>query len=350
MYCRQCGSQLPLATPYCDVCGSKAADPRPVKPLLDEEDYITKIVPYSPTETAPTPHPRRKKRLSSRSVLVVALTVLILVSGVAIGFYRPFDEQTNSSNSTIAPSTSAVTPSISVKPLPERIGFAKGQSSKIVRSRLNDGYKEFVFGGRAGQLATMSLAPTDGSVSFSVEDLQTGRTLEMQSGRELVSSLPSTGDYRTTVMGKSQDVLLFLELVEETPTPSPMLQPTPEPTVYISTKPPPRDLIAGWMQIEPLQYRYFQFTIEPSDYQGKVVGRFTAWGGSNDINVVLIPAREFADFQNHNSYRQFYNSGYIHEGRVNATLPPGDYVLVINNRSALLTSKRVEAYFELRYE
>lgn len=115
-------------------------------------------------------------------------------------------------------------------------------------------------------------------------------------------------------------------------------------------KPPARDLVKGWIQLGPGQFTYYQFTVEPGSYRGKVVGRFTAHGGSDDVNVVLLPAQEFADFQNHNSYRHYYNSGYIREGNINVTPPPGDYILIFNNRRALLTSKQVEAYVELRYE
>jgi len=79
-----------------------------------------------------------------------------------------------------------------------------------------------------------------------------------------------------------------------------------------------------------------------------VVGRFDAWGGNNDINFVILPSHEMSNFQNQNTYTHFYNSGYIHEANIKRALPPGDYFLILNNRSALLTRKTVNAFFELR--
>ena len=113
--------------------------------------------------------------------------------------------------------------------------------------------------------------------------------------------------------------------------------------------PTPKDLIAGTMQIDPLSFRYIPFSVDEG-HQGVVVGKFNAWGGQNDINVVVLAAQEMSDFQGHRAYNHYYNSGYISEGRLKIRLPTGDYFLIFNNRRSILTPKAVEAYIELRHE
>jgi hypothetical protein len=134
------------------------------------------------------------------------------------------------------------------------------------------------------------------------------------------------------------------------PTYSATPYPTYEPTPELLPKPPAHDIVRQQMFVEPLHFRYIPFTVESVGYQGLVVGRFDAWGGNNDINFVILPAHEMSSFQNHGAYTHFYNSGYIHGANVKRALPPGDYFLIFNNRSALLTGKTVNAFFELRYE
>lgn len=119
----------------------------------------------------------------------------------------------------------------------------------------------------------------------------------------------------------------------------------------VSYKPPPVDLVAGSMQVEALHYRYIFFTVQPSIYPAAVaVGRFEARGGSNDIEVLIIPAEEMSTFQNHGSLRAPLKTGYVGGRNFKTHLPPGDYYLIFNNQRSLLTNKLVTAYVQLRYE
>lgn len=115
-------------------------------------------------------------------------------------------------------------------------------------------------------------------------------------------------------------------------------------------KPPSQDVVAHPMIIGPGAYRYIQFSVAALPYQAYLVGWYNAHVGSNDINTVVIAANEHPCFQNHGNCRYFYNKGYINSDRVKLPLPPGEYFLIFNNRRALFTGKKVEAYFELRYE
>ena len=128
------------------------------------------------------------------------------------------------------------------------------------------------------------------------------------------------------------------------PTTTPNLPPDP------AARPAARDLASGTMPVGALEYRYIQFTVEPSSYQAVVVGKFSATGGQNDIDVLILPQSDFARWQGLDGFRSYYNSGYVTGSRLKVPLPPGDYFLVFNNRRAVLTSKVVEAYVELRYE
>lgn len=126
--------------------------------------------------------------------------------------------------------------------------------------------------------------------------------------------------------------------------------PSIKPTAVAPPVPAPSDLVAGQMTVEPLSFKSIKFTVAATGHQGVLVGKYEAWGGKNDINVVLLNAGEISGFQNFGSYRYYYNPGYIHSDRIKLRLPPGEYVLIFNNRSAGLTTKVVEAYIELRYE
>lgn len=128
------------------------------------------------------------------------------------------------------------------------------------------------------------------------------------------------------------------------PQPAGSATPAPRP------RPPSTDLVAGRMTVEPLTFRAIPFRIADTAHQGVVVGKYEAWGGKDDINVVVLASSELQHFSNLGSYRYYYNPGYIHGDRLKLRLAPGDYVLIFNNRSAVLTSKSVEAYIELRYE
>jgi hypothetical protein len=125
---------------------------------------------------------------------------------------------------------------------------------------------------------------------------------------------------------------------------------TPAPTFTSPLRPQSKDLIAGAFTVGANNNYAIPFTVEQSSYQGKVIGKFTARGGKNDINVMVMSQDDYVNYTDHNQYRIFYESGFVTVGRLNVSLTSGSYYLVFDNQPALITSKAVEAYVELRYE
>ncbi len=88
------------------------------------------------------------------------------------------------------------------------------------------------------------------------------------------------------------------------------------------------------------QYRYYRFYVPVTT---RIGGRFRATGGSgNDINVMILDADGFENFQNGHSVGTYYNSGYVTVGNINVDLGRGVYFLIFANRASLVTSKAVE--------
>jgi uncharacterized membrane protein YvbJ len=92
--------------------------------------------------------------------------------------------------------------------------------------------------------------------------------------------------------------------------------------------------------VQANSYIYFEFELTD---QSRVYGQFQAQGGSNDINCLLVDADEFVNVENGNAGRAFYESRYTTRGKIDKTLPKGNYVLVFDNRKALMTNKVVTA-------
>ena len=79
----------------------------------------------------------------------------------------------------------------------------------------------------------------------------------------------------------------------------------------------------------------------------KLTGKFTAQGGKNDIDCIVVDDDNFINFQNQTDFRVYYQSNYVSVGRVDLRLAAGNYHIVFNNRVALLTNKTVTAKFEV---
>lgn len=76
-----------------------------------------------------------------------------------------------------------------------------------------------------------------------------------------------------------------------------------------------------------------------------LTGQFSAQGGKNDIDCLVVDDDNFTNFQNQTTFRVFYQSDYVSVGRVDLRLAAGNYHIIFNNRIALLTNKTVTAKF-----
>jgi len=103
--------------------------------------------------------------------------------------------------------------------------------------------------------------------------------------------------------------------------------------------------------IKNLTYSYFQFTVPADSTNVSVTGHFSATGGSgNDVEVYLLGADDFVNWQNGHEAKTFYNSGRLTQSTITAGLPgEGSYYLIFDNRFSLISPKAVQANATLNY-
>lgn len=103
--------------------------------------------------------------------------------------------------------------------------------------------------------------------------------------------------------------------------------------------------------VRAVGYAYYKFVVPPGATNVSIEGRFTATGGTgNDIEVFILSADAFVNFQNGHGTSTYYNSGKLTQASINAVLPgAGTYYLVFNNGFSLITPKAVQATVTLHF-
>lgn len=95
---------------------------------------------------------------------------------------------------------------------------------------------------------------------------------------------------------------------------------------------------------------YVYYTIPLKADQSHITGHFTAQGGSNDIEVLVLDQDGFTNFSNGHSAQRYYDSnGYVTTGSIDLRLSPGTYYVVFNNARAMLTNKVVTAKIDAEF-
>ena len=95
--------------------------------------------------------------------------------------------------------------------------------------------------------------------------------------------------------------------------------------------------------VGPGRFYSFQFTLVKT---ARLVGRFQAFGGSNDISAAIIDENAFPAFNAGQATPAYYASaGYVTTDSVDLVLAPRVYYLTFDNRKAMLTPKTVVARF-----
>lgn len=108
----------------------------------------------------------------------------------------------------------------------------------------------------------------------------------------------------------------------------------------------------GAITVNASTYSYFTLTVPPGAFDVALKGRIDATGGSgNDIEIYVLGADEFTNWQNGHSVQTYYNSGRVTVADLNATLPndAGTYYLVFNNKFSVFTPKAVAENMTLTY-
>ena len=119
--------------------------------------------------------------------------------------------------------------------------------------------------------------------------------------------------------------------------------PTPTPTPPSGPKQPESFTIVNRsIVVQAGHFVSIRFVLtEPS----RIVGRFQAYGGRNDIAVAILSESEFENYRNGGYYRAYYNTDYITADNPDISLPPGIYYLTFDDRKAIMVGKTVIAKF-----
>jgi hypothetical protein len=320
-FCPKCGEHLFKGTSYCLACHYPVTPPQPVQPLdsdddestrLAPEDYTTHVSPEPPRKptrhstgplpphesaplpqytSAPLPPPRRDWTVYLLACAVGLLVAFLVIAAVALGtgavsLYNPFRSE----------EAKRETPAAEPQQQPAQ--------------------------------NPPPFKPPNYASEYTPEPVPT-RAAPTPPPARLSNANVSASGYNANVYYPPSGNANYY----------PPQTPRPQAQVIIS----------GTIQVQNLQARYYQFSVPPGQ-PATLRGSFTAWGGNNDIDVLVMPASQFAGWQNLGRYYSLYNSGYIHQGGMLLHLPPGDYVLVFTNRQAILTSKTVQAYAQLSFE
>lgn len=106
------------------------------------------------------------------------------------------------------------------------------------------------------------------------------------------------------------------------------------------------------LHINALSFSYFKLDVPAGATRVNLHGNFTASGGlTNDVEVFVLSADDFVNWQNRHAAKTLYNSGKATVGTLNVNLPAdaGTYYLVLNNRFAILAQKTVLVDAALTY-
>jgi hypothetical protein len=104
-------------------------------------------------------------------------------------------------------------------------------------------------------------------------------------------------------------------------------------------------LLSGTVNVGPGGFYYVSFHLNNT---ARIVGRFQASGGSNDIQAVIADADEFENWKNGHAARLIYQTDRTTVGKIDSLLRPGDYYLGFNNQFSLLTSKTITGDIRVR--
>lgn len=111
-------------------------------------------------------------------------------------------------------------------------------------------------------------------------------------------------------------------------------------------------IAAGSFIVEPGQYKSFKVTIAGGMAKPRLEGNFQASGGNNDVEVLLLEAPQFLNWQNGHSATPVYSSGRVTSDRLKVTLPEDatTYYLVFSNKFSYFRNKGVTADIKLQYD
>jgi hypothetical protein len=128
--------------------------------------------------------------------------------------------------------------------------------------------------------------------------------------------------------------------------------PTQQPPPVPRPQPRSEDIVSDEFDVKATQYASYRFVVPEGVTNVRVVGHFSASGGSgNDIEAYILDDDNYANWRNRHPAGSYYNSGRVTQSTMNVPLAPvaRTYYLVFNNRFSLFSQKTVNANVELHY-
>jgi len=104
-------------------------------------------------------------------------------------------------------------------------------------------------------------------------------------------------------------------------------------------------IVNGSFIVEPRSFKPFKVIVAPGSVNPRLEGTFTASGANNDIEVMLLEASQFQNWEQRNKFTVAYQSGRVTSDKLAIPLPPqeGTYYVVFSNRFSLISNKAVVA-------
>lgn len=110
------------------------------------------------------------------------------------------------------------------------------------------------------------------------------------------------------------------------------------------------DLVPSAFTLGAREFKAFKFTVSPMMTSVRVVGKFSASGGTgNDVEVFITDEDGLINFKNHHGFSGWYNSHKVTVADINVPLSNGDYYLVFSNSFSLMSNKAVQADIKLNW-
>jgi hypothetical protein len=113
-----------------------------------------------------------------------------------------------------------------------------------------------------------------------------------------------------------------------------------------------QNIVNGTITVPPGYCYPFEVSVTSSMSNARLVGAFTASGGSgNDIYVYIMDETDYVNWSNGHQVTPIYNSGKVTTGSFTTYISsPGTYYLVYDNTFSSVSSKDVATAVNLKYE
>ena len=83
-------------------------------------------------------------------------------------------------------------------------------------------------------------------------------------------------------------------------------------------------IVNGSFIVEPRSYKPFKVAVAPGSVNPRLEGTFTASGANNDIEVMLLEASQFQNWDKRNKFTAAYQSGRVTADKLSMDLPAED--------------------------